>query len=370
MKHVSDRVSEKEFCEAQEAEAMDIKGDFSDYDRIFYQQGETDDQDSLLLFSVKKQLFTRLDLKSLKRQEVNIDTDASYAQVEIFDHKIFCISRNPLMLDVFFPSKKRQFYHRKTIYFANKELQLKEEVRLFVWKNEEVGEIYRFLVGPLKDGRYMNFDLSERYFDYKAEAEKVMAKVVFVSLTVDDDEPQEVDCALDEGKKSILCFGKETDTFFEYNDFLGEDSKRLSVIYKEKVVLNKLKRMYFYYPYDFFSQKEKNQLKTAARNTHQKTRLDSFVRDRYREVLMCMERCSLLKMSLLGGLTDLDAWTISRVDENASYIPNDIAPNRRTGEIYCLCRNGIHIMENSGRKPDIVQEQKKTEFYNTGKETS
>lgn len=373
---------------------FDIEGDFSDFDRVFYQRDNKNGRNSLLLFSVKRQEFLSLDLEDKRLSRLKLETEKEYQQVEAYDKKLFCVNRESLIMDVFFLAKRQQFYHKRSIRFTNKELRLREEFCLIVWKHHEAGVLYRCLLGPLEDGRYMNFDLPERYFDYKAETEQIVSRVVFVSLALEDEtsNPREVVCALDEGKKSVICFDRETQNFFEYNGFSGDDSKPLRVLYgnedlggndaiflevifKKRMSHKKLRRMYFYYPYDYFTQKEKNQLQASARKSGQKTELAAFVRNRYREVLLCMEGSDLLKMSLLEEmpLANLDCvWKINVVDGNDTCVPVDIAVNEDTGEIYCLCEQGIRIRKNSGRKSGIYRENinvKKMGFFNTESHT-
>lgn len=382
------------FKEYMDEKPVDIEGEFSDFDRVFYQQDNRSNLKSLLLFSAEKQVFMSLNLENKQLSALNIDAGKAYQQVEVYDKKIFCINRESLTMDVFFLSKKQQLYHKRSIRFANRELRLKEDFCLIVWKHHEAGVLYRCLLGPLEDGRYMNFDLPERYFDYKAETDQVIARVVFISLALEDEanNPRDVACALDEVKKSFICFDREAQNFFEYNgfsgddskplrvlygnnDFLGNDSKFLEVIFKKRITQKKLRRMYFYYPYDFFTQKEKNQLQASARKIGQGSDLAAFVRNRYREVLLCMEGSPLLKMSLLEEmpLANMDTvWKINVVDVNDTCVPIDIAVNEDTGEIYCLCEQGIRILENSGRASGIFRENinvKKMEFFNTDSHT-
>jgi len=336
--------------------AIMIKGDFSDFDRIFYQRDDRNKMNSLLLISTKKQMFKRLDLENHQISELGIKVGQEYQQVEYYDEKLFCMNREPLTMDIFFSSKKQQLFHKRSICFANKELKLKEEFSLTIWKHQEAGTIYRCLLGPLEDGRYMNFDLKERYFDSKENAEIMIERVFFVRLELNDQSSGSgaVVCAMNEAKKSIICFNKDTKKFFEYNDFSGGKSKPIYVDYDEKVVRNAdaLRKMYLYYSYDFFPKKEQNRLQTLVRDIREKTDCEIFVRNMYTEVLLCMDCCPLIKLSLLetAAMAGQEmAWSIMNVDMNGSYPPIDIAINGYTGEIYCLCRQGIRILENSGR---------------------
>ena len=340
--------------------ALDIEGDFSDFDRIFYQYDEINNFHSLLLISTKKQLFKQLNLENKQILELNINAEKEYHQVEYYDKKLFCVNRELLTIDLFFSSKKQQLFHKQTICFANKELKLKENFSLVIWNHHELGVMYRCLLGPLEDGRFMNFDVLERYFEPKTNANIMIEKVFFVKLEIDDQKSNlgSITCAMDETEKSIICFNEKTGNFFEYNDFSGKKSRFIDVMNCEKAVRNKLKRMYFYYPYDFLLPQEKNRLRAAARHIHHETESENFVRNMYTEILLCMEECSLMKMSLVEAAVMAghnSVWKITGIDMKCVNIPIDIAINEYTGEIYCLCRQGIFILENSGRKSKILE---------------
>ncbi len=351
--------------------AIDIKGDFSDFDRIFFQDSEKDDHGSLLLFSQSKQIFMRLDLDTKIIAEMDIHGERQYQQVEVYDKKIFCIDRQNLVMDVFFLSRKQQLYHKRTFRFSKKELRLKEDFYLTVWEHNEAGMIYRCLLGPLEDGRYMNFDLLERYFDYKTNGEQTIDKVICINMAPDDREggSEDIILALDEVRKSFICYDRNAQVFFENNDFGEGDSRFLEMMFKTWVTKNKIRRMYFYYPYDFFSQKEKNQLKAIARGVNQEMKLDAFVRDKYKEVLVCMEDGPLFKIKLMEDLflkNNDKIWKIIRLDETNGYIPRDLTINGHTGEIYCLCGREIRVLPNSGSRPLILPELKikgKVDYY-------
>lgn len=341
-----------------------IKGKFSDFDRIFYQRHDKDNSDSLILYSAKNETFINLDLEKKQMSTLNIDADKKYQQVEFFDNKFFCINRELLTIDVFFLTKKHQSYHKRTFYFTNKSLRLKKNYSLIVWEHHQAGVIYRCLLGPLEDGRYINFDLLERYFNYNANIEQVIGRPIFISLSLEgkNDVSSDIVCVFDDSKKSIIYYDNEKSIFFEYNDFTGENSGSLYVT-NEKMIPNiRLRKMYLYYPYDFFSQIEKNKLKATERNSSTNNSLDTFVRNRYRELLLCAKDCSLLKLSIIQGISRVSMvpiWKISKVSENDTYIPIDITINEHTGEIYCLCKDQIQILKDSGEKPDVLQEEQK-----------
>lgn len=349
-------------------EVMDIKEEFSDFDRIFYQRDDKVNTESLLLFSCTKQLFINLNLVDKKLSRLDIVNEKKYQQVEVYEKNIFCVDRETMTVDVFFPSKKQRHYHKRTICFANKEFGLKEDFQLLVWKHNETRIVYRCLLGPLEDGRYMNFDLPERYFNYSANMDQVIVRVIFVSLTLNDDmcNSHNIICTIEEAEESIVCFERETNTFFEYNEFSGKDSKPLEVLLIEKLKKYKLRRMYFYYPYDFFSQKGKNKLQTVARDKGQKTDIEAFVRNRYRVILLCVDKNPLMKMRLLEEmpLKLNSTWRVGRVDEIYNeFIPIDIAINGDTGEIYCLGKEGIRIIKKLEEEPVISNNQIYTNYY-------
>ncbi len=364
---MNDKESRNEF------EAVNIKEDFSDFDRVFFQRGEKDSRDSLLLFSEKRQIFMCLELDTGNMTEVDLHGEGEYQQVEVYDKKVFCIDKRRLSMEVFFLSRKQRLYHKQTFRFTKKELRLKKDFRLTVWKHNEAGILYRCLLGPLEDGRYMNFDLLGRYFDYKTSAEQIIDKVICINMAPEDREDisDDIVLALDEMRKSFICFDRKTETFFENNDFGERESQFLEMMFKSWITENKLKRMYFYYPYDFFDQKEKNQLKAIARDVNQGMKLDAFVRDKYKEVLMCMEGGPLFKIKPIEEffLNNNDKiWKMIRLDETSGYTIGDIAVNPYTGEIYCLCGQTIRVLPNSGSRPSIIPGlgiKGKADYYNS-----
>lgn len=347
---------------------IDIEGDFSDFDRVFFQRDERNSQDFLLLFSKEKQMFMRWDLAAGQMSDIDIPMERAYQQVEVYDKKVFCVDGENRILDVFFLSKKQQMFRKRTFRFTKKELKLKEDFGLTVWNHKEGGIIYRCLMGPLEDGRYMNFDLLERYFDYKINGEQTIDKVICINMAPDDRGAvsDNIVWALDERKKSFMCYDRDNEMFFEYNDFGGEDSKEIEVMFRNRIQKEKLRRMYFYYPYDFFSHKDQNKLKTMARNVDRNMEVDDFVRDKYKEVLLCSRAGVLQKITLLEDLllkSNGAIWKAVTIDETGECEPVDITFNHYSGEIYCLCRHKIRVYKNSGRKPRIIPEVKAAENY-------
>lgn len=349
---------------------IDKDKDLSDYDRIFYWPNGAGEKGAVILFSRRYQKFICSAPNDLI-QPLNIDAEREYQQVELYDNKLFCVNRQSLVMEVFYDSKKQSFFHKTNICFANKDLKLSENFCLTIWKHQESGILYRCLLGPLEDGRYMNFDLLERYFNPQSKSEQTIAKVFFIRMVMDNDEnvPQDVVYAFDEGSKSIVCFDQKMKTFFEYNDFAGKDTVSLQVIYKEKLAGKRVKRMYFHYPYDYLPQKKKNQLKTLAGRITGGADLNTFVRDIYKEIFVCAEGEGLFRMSLLEEAPfptwDI-VWKLNRIDGLEPHVPVDIAVNSNTGEIYCLCEQNIVVLPNSGRQSAYVNEQnykRKYDYY-------
>lgn len=347
-------------------------GNFSHYDRIFYWSGGNGGEGALLLFSEERQKFVCIDLKG-QVQPFHIEAGSEYQQVELYDNRLFCVDRQSLILDVFYSSKKKDFFHKKRILFSSKELKLKEDFCFTVWNHHEPGVLYRCLLGPLEDGRYMNFDLPERYFSLGTDVEQVVTKVFFISMEPENNKnlSQDIVYAFNEESKSIVCFDKKTTTFFEYNDFAGKETVLLEVFFDTILKNKKVKRMYFHYPYDYFSQKQKNQLKASIKGITLGSDLNTFVRDRYKEILLCVERNGIIKMSLMEkaplGMMDR-VWQLHRIGEPGTYAPVDIAINSHTGEIYCLCEQHIEIIPNSENHLAFMNEQmykRKVDYYCT-----
>lgn len=343
----------------RKTDTMDIEGDFSDYDRVFFQQGDINNHDILWMFSEKNQVIMRMDLTTKKMEKVDVLGGRNYQQVEVYDKKIFCIDGKDLIIDVFFLSKKQQSYHKRTFRFTKKELRLKENFCLTVWSHREKGIRYRCIMGPLEDGRYMNFDLLEKHFDTNGSEEQTLDKVLCINMTPGEGKntSDNIVWALDEVNKSFMCYDREAKKFFEYNDFGGEDSKEIEMMFRSFIEKNGIKRMHFYYPYDFFSQKEKNQLKAMARDIDRNIDLNAFVRDKYKEVLLCTYRGDLIKITLVEDFflkINGKIWKAIAIDQTGECEANDVTVNTDTGEIYCLCRKKIRIFKGSGTKPQII----------------
>lgn len=334
----------------------------SDFDRIFFWPNGNDNEGAVLLFSEKKQEFICSDPLNGNMQLIPIDTERAYQQVELYDNKLFCANRQNLVLEVFSDLQKQCFSHKRTFHFSNRNLKLKENFCLTVWKHQESGTLYRCLLGPLEDGRYMSFDLLEHYFDLEAYGEQVISKIFYISMGMENDEdvPQDIVYAFDEGSKSFICYNENNLTFYEYNDFAGKETVLLQVSFSGIVKGKKIKRMYFHYPYDYLPQKEKNKLKTSVKSIAPWMDINTFVKNKYKEVILCMEGNSLIKMKLLADapLPMLDQfWILDQMDCDAD-IPVDIAINTKTGQIYCLCKQYIMILPDSGREWTILNKKK------------
>lgn len=347
-----------------------IKQNLSCYDRIFYWPNGNSGEGALLLFSKQMQRFECMNLDG-QIKPFHIEAGNEYQQVELYDNKLFCVNRKSLILEIFFPSKKKDFFHKRKIYLLNKDVALKENFCLTIWQHHEFGILYRCLLGPLEDGRYMNFDLPERYFCIESNEEQSIGKIFFISMEPENGKniQQDIVYAFNEENKSIICFDKNTTTFFEYNDFAGKETVSLEVVF-DTILRNKcVKRMYFYYPYDYFSQKQKNQLKASVKGMVLENDLNIFVRNRYKEVLLCVEGFGLIKMSLMETipLEIVDRiWKLNVISESKSYAPVDITLNKNTGEIYCLCEQHIEIIPNSGTEPILMNEhlyKRKRDYY-------
>lgn len=144
----------------------------------------------------------------------------------------------------------------------------------------------------------------------------------------------------------------------------------LNILYLKRFAYSKLMRMYCYCPYDYFPQKIKNKLKRSARNIKMEMDSEIFLKNRYREILLCIEGEYLLKVTSFSEhpLSDFDYWRVDSIGNNNIFSPSDITFNDRTGEIYGLCSNEIRILKDSGRKiaefikkSDVIEN---IEFYN------
>jgi len=332
-----------------------IEGDFSEFDRVFYQRDKKAGSDLLFLFSAKKQEFMRFDLGKEQAVPLRLPAEQNYQQVEMIDRKIFCVNRETLTMDVFFLSRKESQYHRRTICFTNNTAGLKEDFSLLVWENQAEGSSYHCLLGPLEDGRFMSFDLSKKQFDVTLGKSQVSVRVIFLKLSLEEqkDCPPDVLCTVDRAKKSVICYDRSEHGFFEYNGFLGEKSRLMNLMYKGNIENNAIKKMYFYYPYEYLPEKEQNQILAAARRINLKKDIDSFLRERYMEILLCMEKGPLHKLRSVEESYYIEKeflWRISRIDTDEPWEPTDVAVNTSTGEIYYLLKDTIRALKNSGRE--------------------
>ena len=67
--------------------------------------------------------------------------------------------------------------------------------------------------------------------------------------------------------------------------------------------------------------------------------------------MLCIADEYLLKVTSFSEypLSDFKYWRVDSVGNYKIFNPYDIAFNDRTGEIYCLCNDGIKILKDSGR---------------------
>lgn len=351
---------------------INIKGEFSDFDRIFYQRDDKNNSNFLLLISTKKQLFKRLDLESQQISELNINRENEYQQVEYYDEKLFGVNRESLTMEIFFSFQKEMLLHKRIISFANKDIKLKEDFNLTIWKHQEAGMLYRCLMGPLEDGRYMNFDLRERYFDAKESVNATIERVSFVRLELNSKASNHgnIICAMDETRKSIICFNKDTNKFFEYNGFSGKESTPIYLNYDEKIARNNLKRIYCYHAFHFFVQKEQNQLRVLEREKNRRGGNKICVENLYTELLLCLENDSVIKIGISDNLVMAGLapeWNITNINMQSGHFPVDIAINEYTGEIYCLCSQRIYVLKNSGRKINLKMINSYINIYRNGR---
>lgn len=208
----------------------------------------------------------------------------------------------------------------------------------------------------------MSFDLLERYFNLEANSEQVIAKIFYISMEMENNEdvPQDIVYAFNEGNKSIICYNENKFTFYEYNDFAGKETVLLQVIINGMLEGKKVKRMYIHYPYEYLPQKDKNKLKTSVKSIAPWVDINTFVKNRYKEVILCMEGDSLIKMKLLEDIPlsmPDQIWILNKMNCDG-YIPVDIAINTKTGQIYCLCKQDIMVLPDSGREWTIINEKK------------
>lgn len=334
-----------------------IDDNFSDFDKVFYQWDEKRSTDLLLFVSTEKQLIGTLNLMDQHWSIMNLRAKSRYRNIEVYDRKIFCVDAETLAMDILFLTRKQQAYHKRRIIFANKGIKLKEEIQLIIWKHDDAGVKYRCLLGPLEDGRYMNFDLLERYFNGNLDTDVVIGNIVFIGLGYRDGNGglDDVICTMDELRKSVICYNKRTKDFFEYNDFAGEKSRFLDTMQTIYTRSSHIKRIYSFCPYVFFPKNKKNQLQASAKNVGKKANLETFVRNLYREVWICTVEGLLLKLILLpeAVMANNNLWKFTTVDTGEAIV-TDIAINDRTGKIYCLCEKEIKIFERQEQDSEIM----------------
>lgn len=328
--------------------------DFVDFNRIFYLEGNPHMEESLLLFSRARQQFMQMNstkyssTKYTPAVKCEIDFGGVYEEVEIYDDKLFCVCRKPLALDVFFSSKKRRFFHKRSFLFKDKDLEFKGQIRFIIWKHDEADMGYRCLLGPLKDGRFIHFTLGRKSFSNQEPKEQSIDRVFFVSLALDSEKenPPDIAAALKPDKNTVLCFDKEKKYFFEYGEFAGMNSMKLETLNCEKIRPEKLNRMYLHYPYDHYPKSVKMRIKKGVSPMcRPNTDVDKFARNRYKEILLCMEDKPLYAMHLANRDRSFDdkefQWEIHDAAGN-QIIPIDITIDKASGRIYALCPNGIY----------------------------
>ena len=100
---------------------------------------------------------------------------------------------------------------------------------------------------------------------------------------------------------------------------------------------------------------------------------ETFLKNAYREILLCIEGEYLLKLVSLSNypMSGLESWRIDSVGDYNIFSPYDAEVNNWTGEIYCLCKDSIKILKDSWRniedlikKPEVVENIKQT-MYNS-----
>ncbi|KAI4446432.1 hypothetical protein C823_000950 [Eubacterium plexicaudatum ASF492] len=100
----------------EECFIKNIKGDFSDFDRIYYNWDNKNNIDSLLIFSEKKQLFQSIDPQTAQISAFELSDKMAYREVELYDGKLFCISIDPVCITIFLILKVKSSSIRKNIF--------------------------------------------------------------------------------------------------------------------------------------------------------------------------------------------------------------------------------------------------------------
>lgn len=338
-------------------------GDFSDFNRIFYLAGNPNMEESLLLFSKIRQKFIQVNTtKNAFSIECTIDSGGVYEEAEIFDQKLFCVQKAPLTLDVFFSSKKKRFFHKRSFHFKDKDLEFKKQIQFIAWKHDDADVGYRCLLGPLKDGRFIHFTLGKKNFSNQEPLEQLIDRVFFVSLALDSEKetPPDIAASLKPDKNTILCFDKEKRYFFEYGEFAGIDSMKLEILNCDKIPAEKLNRMYLHYPYDHYTKSVKKRIKkNVSLACPPNIDIDKFARNRYKEILLCMEDGPLYTMRLANRNRSFDAkefqWEILVAATGNQILPVDIALDESSGKLYVLYQNWIYCLKPEEEKEKIAK---------------
>ena len=349
-----------------------IVGDFSDFNRIFYLEGNMHIEESLLLFSKAQQKFKQvIPKKHAFPMECEVNSNGVYEEVEIFDQKLFCIQKSPLVLDVFFSSKKKRFFHKRSFHFKDKNLELGEQIRLLIWKYDKADIGYRCLLGPLRDRRFMHFSLGKKSFGNQEPKEQSIDRVFLVSLALDSDKesPPNIVVALKPDKNTFLCFDEEKKYFFEYGEFAGTDSMKLEILKCDKFQTKNLNRMYLHYPYDNYTMSTKKRIKRELSSIcSPNIDIDKFARNRYKEILLCMEDGSLYTMCLANRNYSFDdkelQWEIHTTTIGNNILPVDITIDKTSGRIFTFFHNLIYCLK-SKETEETIAERVRTERKNS-----
>lgn len=319
--------------------------DYSDYDRIFYLGEERYEKPALLLFSRNRQEFLQIDIESRQNKVLELVLENECQEAEVYDNRLFCVNGEELTVEVLFSSKKKRMFNKRVFRITKKGIKLRENFQFLIWKQEEARGVYWCLLGPMLDGRYINFELREKWFTPDS-SDWYVDRMIFVSLALEKDRSvlPEIVCAMDEENKVLACFNEDSEDFFEYRDFCNRSSRPLNVIFRERMEGGKVRRMYFYYPYNYLTQERKNQLRTFYRGED-----ESDLRDRYKQIILCVDGVSLLKMRRSEvekiGKKDTEWWNMESSIIGMPKIPIDVAFDAKTGRIYVMCPSGIQYQE-------------------------
>ncbi len=333
----------------------DIIGDFTKYNRLFYMNESRYEDAALLFFSNEEQEFWKMDLRTGIFQKENINAGRKYQEVEWYDNKLFCVNGDDLVIEVFSSSKKRRFYNKRVFRIVNKEISLRKKYQFLIWKNREERGVYWCLLGPISDGRYINFELREKWFTNE-DSEWQIKQMFFlgIDLAHEQEKYSDIVCALNKIDNSIICFDRDTGHFFEYNGFSNKESKILKITNLEKLGCKRIERMYYYFPYIFIQdRKKRNEIKSIHRGKD-----EEYITNRYRKLFICVDKKELFEMSILTsnkvGDKQSEVWFVdaeNRMIENMSGII-DIAFDTREGGLFILYEKRIKCREVSEK--DIV----------------